>query len=113
ALVRGFEAARGEVVLVMDADGHAAPDWARAMADPISDRSADAVAGPVWFRAGKGWLGVWQTVDVSYYLLVCKVLNRFGFAAGVLFGNFAFRKEWFERVGGFSRIGFTLTEDLA
>ncbi|MBX3529215.1 MAG: glycosyltransferase [Rhizobiaceae bacterium] len=113
ALAIGFAAARGDFVLTADADGHAAPDWAAAMTAPIASREADAVAGPVFFRAASGWLGVWQTVDVSYYLLVCKLLNRLGFAAGVLFGNFAFRREWFGRVGGFERIGMTLTEDLA
>lgn len=113
ALATGFAAARGDFVLTMDADGHAAPGWAAAMTAPIASREADAVAGPVFFRAASGWLGVWQTVDVSYYLLVCKLLNRLGLAAGVLFGNFAFRREWFERVGGFERIGMTLTEDLA
>jgi cellulose synthase/poly-beta-1,6-N-acetylglucosamine synthase-like glycosyltransferase len=113
ALAVGFAAACGDFVIVMDADGHAAPDWAAAMSAPIAAREADAVAGPVFFRAASGWLGVWQTMDVSYYLLVCKVLNRLGFPAGVLFGNFAFRREWFARVGGFDRIGMTLTEDLA
>jgi cellulose synthase/poly-beta-1,6-N-acetylglucosamine synthase-like glycosyltransferase len=113
ALATGFAAARGDFVLTLDADGHAAPDWAASMTAPIASRAADAVAGPVFFRAAAGWLGVWQTVDVSYYLLVCKLLNFFGLAGGVLFGNFAFRREWFDRVGGFDRIGFTLTEDLA
>lgn len=113
ALAAGFREARGDFVLTLDADGHAASDWAASMAAPIASSAADAVAGPVFFRASRGWLGMWQTVDVSYYLLVCKVLNRLGFAAGVLFGNFAFRREWFEKVGGFDRIGFTLTEDLA
>lgn len=121
ALATGFAAARGDMVLTMDADGHASPGWAAAMTQPMTAPAAasggtcraDAVAGPVFFRAASGWLGAWQTVDVSYYLLVCKVLNALGFPAGVLFGNFAFRREWFARVGGFERIGMTLTEDLA
>ncbi len=113
ALSVGFAAARGDIVLTMDADGHAGPGWAAGMTGPIRAGEADAVAGPVFFRAATGWLGAWQTVDVSYYLMVCKLLDRLGFAGGVLFGNFAFRREWFDRVGGFGRIGMTLTEDLA
>lgn len=113
ALALGIEAARGDVVLTMDADGIAAPGWIETMTAPILRGEADAVAGPVLFRARTGWLGAWQTVDVAYYLLLCSMLNALGFAGGVLFGNFAFRRELFGAVGGFERIGFTLTEDLA
>ena len=113
ALALGIGAALGEVVLTMDADALAAPDWIASMSRPVLSGAADAVAGPVFFRAARGWLGVWQTVDVAYYLLLCSLLNALGFAGGVLFGNFAFRRELFDAVGGFERIGFTLTEDLA
>ena len=113
ALALGIRAARGEVVLTTDADGIVATDWIASMSGPILSGRADAVAGPVFFRAARGWLGVWQTMDVAYYLLLCRLLNAFGFAGGVLFGNFAFRRELFDAVGGFERIGFTLTEDLA
>lgn len=113
ALALGIRAARGRVILTLDADGIAAPDWVASMSAPILAGRADAVAGPVFFRADRGWLGVWQTVDVAYYLLLCRLLDAFGFAGGVLFGNFAFRRELFDAVGGFERIGFTLTEDLA
>lgn len=113
ALALGIRSARGDVVLTMDADGIAAPGWAATMSAPILRGEADGVAGPVFFRAQGGWLGVWQTVDVAYYLLLCSLLNALGFAGGVLFGNFAFRRELFDAIGGFERIGFTLTEDLA
>lgn len=113
ALALGIRSARGDVVLTMDADGIAAPGWVATMSASILRGEADAVAGPVFFRAERGWLGVWQTVDVAYYLLLCSLLNALGFAGGVLFGNFAFRRKLFDAVGGFERIGFTLTEDLA
>jgi cellulose synthase/poly-beta-1,6-N-acetylglucosamine synthase-like glycosyltransferase len=113
ALALGFRAVRGKVVVTTDADGIVAPDWISAMTTPILSDMADAVAGPVLFRANRGWLGVWQTIDVAYYLLLNSLLNALGFAGGVLFGNFAFRRELFDAVGGYERIGFTLTEDLA
>jgi cellulose synthase/poly-beta-1,6-N-acetylglucosamine synthase-like glycosyltransferase len=113
ALALGIRAARGDIVLTTDADGIVGPDWVAGMTRPIREGMADAVAGPVFFRAERGGLGFWQTVDVAYYLALCGLLDRAGFAGGVLFGNFAFRRELFEAVGGFERIGFTLTEDLA
>ena len=113
ALMAGFRAARGDIVLTMDADGIAAPDWVSSLAAPIRAGQADAVAGPVIFRAAQGMLGAWQTIDVADYLATNRLLVALGFRGGVLFGNFAFRREWAERVGGFERIGMTLTEDLA
>jgi cellulose synthase/poly-beta-1,6-N-acetylglucosamine synthase-like glycosyltransferase len=113
ALAEGFRAAVGDIVLTMDADGVAVADWVTSLAQPILEGHADAVAGPVTFRAEAGLLGAWQTVDVSDYLATNLMLVALGYPGGVLFGNFAFRREWFDRVGGFARIGMTLTEDLA
>ncbi|MBO6719079.1 MAG: glycosyltransferase [Rhizobiaceae bacterium] len=113
ALIVGFEAASGDIVLTLDADGIAGPDWIESMTAPILAGRADAVAGPVAFRSPAGMLGAWQTVDVADYLATNRVLVGFGLPGGVLFGNFAFRREWFGRVGGFERMGITLTEDLA
>ena len=113
ALVVGFGAARGDIVLTTDADGIVGEDWVSSLAGPILSGSADAAAGPVSFKAESGMLGAWQTVDVSDYLATNQMLVALGFQGGVLFGNFAFRREWFERIGGFDKIGMTLTEDLA
>ena len=113
ALAVGFRAAKGEIVLTLDADGIAGPDWVSALTAPIQAGHADAVAGPVTFRAKAGMLGAWQTVDVSDYLATNQMLVKLGFPGGVLFGNFAFRREWFDKIGGFGRIGMTLTEDLS
>jgi cellulose synthase/poly-beta-1,6-N-acetylglucosamine synthase-like glycosyltransferase len=113
ALAAGFRAAKADIILTLDADGIAGSDWASALTAPIRAGHADAVAGPVTFRAKAGMLGAWQTVDVSDYLATNQMLVKLGVPGGVLFGNFAFRREWFAKTGGFERIGMTLTEDLA
>jgi cellulose synthase/poly-beta-1,6-N-acetylglucosamine synthase-like glycosyltransferase len=113
ALAAGFAAATGDIILTTDADGITDADWISVLTAPILAGRADAVAGPVTFRSGSGTLGVWQTVDVADYLATNQLLVALGQKGGVLFGNFAFRREWFDRVGGFARIGLTLTEDLA
>lgn len=113
ALVEGFEAARGAIILTLDADGIADPNWVTSLTAPILASRADAVAGPVVFHASRGMLGAWQTVDVSDYLATNQMLVKLGYPGGVLFGNFAFRREWFAKIGGFQQIGMTLTEDLS
>jgi len=54
-----------------------------------------------------------QSVDAAFYSGVCTLLNACGFASGIIFNNCAFRREWYEKVGGFEAIGFALTEDLS
>jgi len=58
ALGVGIRAARGEIIVITDADGIAEPDWVARMTAPIIAGEADGVAGPVHFRAEAGWLGV-------------------------------------------------------
>ena len=113
ALAVAFTEARGDIVLTLDADGIAAPRWVSRMVEPIQQGRADAVAGGVSFRARTGWIGLWQTVDQTVYLSICRILSALGFASGVLFGSFAFRRELFAGIDGWERIGRTLIEDMA
>lgn len=113
ALDRGFRAAQGEIILTLDADGLVEDDWLAHMAGAILAGRADAVAGPVSHRGTNGSLVPLQTVDACFYLTVCRLLAQLGFAGGALFGNFAFRTSLYAETGGFDRIGFALTEDLA
>ena len=113
ALDRGFCAARGKVILTLDADGVVQDDWIVRMAEPILGGRADAVAGPVHYRASNGSLAPLQTTDTCFYLTVCRLVAQMGFAGGALFGNFAFRTPLYAEAGGFGRIRFSLTEDFA
>jgi cellulose synthase/poly-beta-1,6-N-acetylglucosamine synthase-like glycosyltransferase len=118
ALDLGFRHARGEVVLVLDADAIAAPDWIVSMSAPVLDGRADVVAGGVAFEpAADDWwsraVASLQTVDAAYYLQVCRVLNAAAAPSGLLFGSAAFRRTMYDRVGGFGNLGHALTEDLA
>lgn len=113
ALEHGFAEARGEVVLLVDADSALHRDWAARMAAPILAGRAEAAAGPVGFVPATGWVGRWQTCDSHYYFLVSRLLARAGGAGGVFFGNFAVHRATFIEIGGFAGIGYTLTEDLA
>jgi glycosyltransferase involved in cell wall biosynthesis len=113
ALDRGFCAARGEIILTLDADGVVQDDWIVRMAGPILAGRADAVAGPVHYRATNGSLAPLQTTDTCFYLTACRLIAQMCFAGGALFGNFAFRTPLYAATGGFGRIGFSLTEDFA
>lgn len=111
ALDIGFRAARAPVIVTLDADAIVPPDFVARLIAPVEAGTADLVSAPVIFSGGL--LGAMQSVDSAYYLSVCGLLSAPGLDGGVLFGAAAFRRELYERLGGFDRIGPALTEDLA
>jgi cellulose synthase/poly-beta-1,6-N-acetylglucosamine synthase-like glycosyltransferase len=115
ALDTGIRAAKGELVFLTDADGLVPTDWVSTMSERLE--SADAVAGRVDCVPKPDHsnllIASLQTVDAAFYSGVCSVLNACGFPSGIIFNNCAFRREWYEKVGGFEAIGFALTEDLS
>jgi cellulose synthase/poly-beta-1,6-N-acetylglucosamine synthase-like glycosyltransferase len=113
ALDLGFARARGDIVLTLDGDCVVPPVWLEAMTTPILRGEADAVAGPIGFVPVTGAVAAWQNADAAYYFAVSTLVARAGLAPGVFFGNFAFRRDLHAATGGFRRIGFALTEDLA
>ncbi len=113
ALDMAFRAARGDIVLTVDADSDIPPRWAARMTAPILEGECDAVSGPIGFAPLSGALARWQSLDAGQYFLISRLTAAMGWAGGVLFGNFAFRRGWYEKVGGFDKIGFALTEDLS
>ncbi|MGC4015527.1 MAG: glycosyltransferase [Luteolibacter sp.] len=116
ALDTGFRAARGEILVVTDADAIVPEDWVAALCKRLDETGADLVGGPVRFSAAldrsNASNALMQTVDGMFYIGVCAVLNRLGFDSGFVFGNCAFRKEAYFKIGGYEAIGFGLTEDL-
>jgi cellulose synthase/poly-beta-1,6-N-acetylglucosamine synthase-like glycosyltransferase len=113
ALDLGFRLARGEIVMTLDGDCVVPPRWIETMAAPIRAGRAGAVAGPVGFAPVRGAVSLWQNADTAYYFAVSALMARAGFAPGVFFGNFAFRRDLYAATGGFGATGFALTEDLA
>lgn len=112
ALDHGISAAAGAVVGLVDADATGPPDWAARMCAAVEHQRADLVAAPVSFRPAGRLLASLQSVDSIFYLGWCRMLSALGLDAGVLFANAAFRREAYQRLGGFQALGFSLTEDL-
>ena len=113
ALDQGFRAARGQVVLTLDADSTLPAGWVAQMARPVLDGQVAAVAGPIGFLPVSGAVAHWQNCDTAHYHAVAALIAGAKLPSGVFFGNFAFRADLYTALGGFDRIGRALTEDLA
>ena len=80
------------------------------MSAPLSAGEADAVSGDLTYRRG-GWMAAFLSLDALVYFFYSRVLKLLGGAPGGVFGNFAFRKDLYLRLGGFETLGFSLIED--
>jgi cellulose synthase/poly-beta-1,6-N-acetylglucosamine synthase-like glycosyltransferase len=99
ALAEGIKHARGEILLLTDADCEPPPSWARTMASMFSEDVA-YVVGPVVERA-PGLFGSIRAID--FLAILATSAGRIGMGKPVnSFGaNAAFRKSAYERAGGF------------
>jgi glycosyltransferase involved in cell wall biosynthesis len=110
---RGIAEARGSILAFTDDDALPAPDWIAQVAAAIGRWSAHGVGGrilprweaapPQWLTSNRHLLNRLAVMDVGEgRLLPCPMEGR----PQVWGANMAFRRELFERVGGFdSRLG--------
>lgn len=113
ALHQGISAAQGDIILLTNADSIVPISWIKEMITPFNSKGIAAAAGLVRFDGGDKAVQALQNIDITYYSSISSTLNSVGISSGILFGNFAFRKSVYFSLGGFSSIGFSLTEDLS
>ncbi len=112
ALQFGFDHATGDVLLMTDADCEVHPQWIRAMAAPHVDERVGLSLGFTTIRA-RTFLENVQDVE-----WVCsQAMARGGIGNGVPLGcfgnNMGVRRSTYEGLGGYAKIEFSITEDLA
>lgn len=95
----GTLAARAPLVANLDADSRAAPDWLERLLAPLQqDDSVVAVAGAVTYTGAPAW----ARAHAALFVLVDRLAARLtGNTAFVMASNLAFRREAFDRVGGY------------
>ena len=110
ALVYLIRAARGEFYFITDADGCVPPSWIKALLGPFADPSVGAVSG-VTLPAARRLPQQWQSLEWLYFLSLLRFLPPSDVTA--LGNNMAVRKTAYDSTGGYERIPFSVTEDLA
>jgi 1,2-diacylglycerol 3-beta-glucosyltransferase len=111
AIAQGIDHATGEIILLTDADCIAPPTWARAAIEHFVD-GVDAFGGFTVIRASDTFSAVQQLDWIHLQSLAAGGL-AFNVPLGVIGNNFGFRRDAYERVGGYRAVGFSVTEDYA
>lgn len=111
ALDAGIKEASGEIVMTTDADCVLPPHWIRETVKYFSP-SVGMVAG--FSHCGFDSLfSAVQSCDHIFLEGIASAFANLGSPQSCIGNNLSFRRERYERLGGFEGIGFTVTEDTA
>jgi cellulose synthase/poly-beta-1,6-N-acetylglucosamine synthase-like glycosyltransferase len=113
ALTKGIEVARGDIILVTDADCLPGPQWIRSMVEPFSDPTVGLVAGPapLIYEQRTFWREALFVDSCALDALAAAGMSR-NLALMAVGRNFGYYKALFHEVGGFSGIeGFLSGDD--
>ncbi len=111
ALELGLAGSRGDVLLFTDADCRVADGWVEGMCAYFRDPEVGAVIGRIELAAGKTFLSRFQAFEQP-------LINQYNFGSagmgmptGCFGNNMAARAMAIREIGGFARLGFSMTED--
>lgn len=101
ALARGIARARGEILLLTDADCHVPPTWIVGMTAAFGPRTG-VVIGYVRLRAANGTLFEQiQALDYFHMMAMTAAATKLGHPLGAGGANLAYRRTAYDAVGGF------------
>jgi cellulose synthase/poly-beta-1,6-N-acetylglucosamine synthase-like glycosyltransferase len=110
-LAQGIRQSQGEIILITDADCTVPRKWITEFVSYFT--SSVAMVGGLTVLKGATLLGNIQCLDWIFLQGIASATAGLGKPVSILGNNFAFRRDVYNQVGGFERIGFSLTEDLA
>lgn len=112
ALQSGIDEANGEIILMTDADCKVAPNWIKKISSCYKNKNIGFVASFTNVE-GKGLFNRIQAIEWIYmHTLACAGIGL-GYPLGCFGNNISVRKSDFDEIGGFEKIRFSVTEDLA
>jgi 1,2-diacylglycerol 3-beta-glucosyltransferase len=110
ALDQGIEEAKGEIILITDADCTVPPTWVEWTGKRYVD-SVGIVGGLTLQKAGT-WFEGMQSLDWAYLLGLAAATMSLRIPLSTIGNNLSFRKSAYKEVGGYRKIPFSVTEDF-
>lgn len=110
AIAQGVDASRGSIVMMTDADCVVPQTWIEATVSHF-DQGADVVAG-FTVVDGRTFFGRLQQLDWLHLQSIASASLAFNSPVGVVGNNLAFRREQYEKIGGYRSVPFSITEDF-
>ncbi len=111
ALVYLTEAAQGEFYFITDADMCVPPSWITALLGAFAGSDKVGIVSGATVIEGATCPVQWQSLEWLYFLSLLRFLPAADVTA--IGNNMAVRKAAYWSVGGYERIPFSVTEDLA
>jgi cellulose synthase/poly-beta-1,6-N-acetylglucosamine synthase-like glycosyltransferase len=111
ALAQGIQQATGDIILITDADCLVPPDWVENYIHFFIPEVG--MVGGLTILESKGFFAKVQALDWIFLQTIASGTAGIGLPVTILGNNFAFRKNVYLEVGGFAKIGFSVTEDMA
>ncbi len=113
AIDQGIAFAKNEIIAICDADCEPNKDWLLCLAKQFK-KNINVVSGFTLLAENKVSLfGKLQNIDWIYLLGIGASAAKLAHPISCIGSNLAFRKETYFAVGGYKKIGFSITEDLA
>ncbi len=115
ALAQGLDQARGDIILVTDADCRVPPTWVEEMCTYFT-KETGMVGGLTVIGDDRFKSGFFERLQQLDWLLLQSIASGtagIGLPVSILGNNFGFKKSVYDEIGGFRSIGFSLTEDMA
>ena len=111
AIAAGIKKAKGELLVITDADCRIGKEWLQTMASFYKEKSAAFIAAPVAFTHNNSLLQIFQVLD----FITLQGITAASVSANVHTmcngANLAYTKQAFEDVGGFAGIDSVATGD--
>jgi 1,2-diacylglycerol 3-beta-glucosyltransferase len=110
ALDQGIGRARGEIILITDADCVVPSTWVEWTAKRYSE--SVGIVGGITLQKANSWFEGMQSLDWAFLLGVAASSIALRNPLSTIGNNLSFRKLAYEAVGGYRKIPFSVTEDF-